>query len=158
MKIITKKQIVFTVVFLIIAGLGALWLTFCWNKIMNSGDTSGFGKTGSMFDIGLTTAYYTFNSILLILLGIVLSLKKFKVYSILAIILGFSVTISLFAFDLSGNSFNPINNLFFLTVIEGMYAGFSLGGIVLVPLFLFSVYKSTFQSIKYFRKKLTYEI
>lgn len=157
MKTITKKEIIYWAIFLILAGIGALWLTFWWNKIMNSGDVSGFGKPESMFDVSLTTIYYTFNSILLILSGIILSLKKFKIYSILVIILGISVTISLFAFDLS-TGFNPIKNLFLLTIVEGMYGGFAVGGFVLVPIFLFSVYRSTSHGIKYLRKKLNYEI
>ncbi len=155
METIKKKEMMRWAIFLIISGLGALWLTFWWNKSMN-GDGGGFGFPDSIRGVDITTGYYIFNSILLTLLGIVLILKKFKTYSILSIILGFSVTISLFAFDVSVN-FNPIRNLFFLTVIEGMLMGFAVGGTILVPMFLIGVYKSLTRGIGYFRGKINYD-
>ena len=155
METIKKKEMVRWAIFLIISGIGALWLTFWWNKAMN-GDGGGFGSPDSIIGIGITTGYYIFNSILLTLLGIMLIIKKFKTYSILSIILGFSVTASLFVINIS-NGFNPLANLFFLTIIEGMYFGFIYGGFILVPMFLIGVYKSLIRGIRYFRGKINYD-
>ncbi len=157
MKIINKKSSRTFAIFLVIAGIGALWLTFWWYKATH-GSNDTFGDPNSLANNIYLLYYYLFNSLLLILSGILLSLNKFKLYSILSIILGTSVTLSLFVFNTSTNNFNPLANLFILTVFEGIFFGFIYGGAILVPLFLFTVYKSFIQGIKYFRKKINYSI
>ncbi len=135
----SKKRINRFATFLIIAGIGAMWLTYWWNET-----DSNFGSFPVLY-------YYIFNSALLFLLGVFLHLKEFKIYSVLAVVLGISVTSSLFIF-----TDNNFNNLFFYTVFMGVTFGTVYGGIILVPMFLWGVYRSLFRGIKHLRGKAIY--
>ena len=147
MNIITRKKSKKTALFLIIAGLGALWLTFWWTKMSLDNN--------SLVDIILYSAYYIFNSIVLILAGVLLYLKNFKTYSFFSLLLGISVTASLFIFD---QNVDPqiLGNLFLSTILQGMGFGMMLGGTLLVPMFLYAVYSSFLQGIQSMRGKINY--
>lgn len=148
MKIITKKKVDGFALFFVISGIGASWLTFVW---------SGFGVGGdpaARFTSLSVLYYYIFNSALLILSGVALYSKRFKIYSILAILLGVSVTISLIIFE-DGN-ISIYDNLFIFTAVSGMFPGIMFGGIILVPMFLASVYASTILGVQHIRGKLNY--
>lgn len=148
MKIITKKKIDGFALFFLISGIGASWLTFVW---------SGWGMGGNFaarFTSLSVLYYYIFNSALLILSGVALYSKRFKIYSILAILLGISVTISLLIFD-DGN-ISIYDNLFIFTTAVGMFPGIMFGGIILVPMFLASVYASAILGVQHIRGKLNY--
>ncbi len=150
MKIITKKKIDGFAFFLLISGMGASWLTFSWSGLGVGGDPAArFTSLSVLY-------YYIFNSALLILSGVMLYFKRFKIYSILAILLGISVTISLLIFD-DGN-ISIYDNLFIFTTLVGMFPGLLVGGIILVPMFLFGVYASAILGIQHTRGKLNYSI
>jgi len=153
MKIITKKKIDGFALFLIIAGIGTLWLTFWWYKA-TLGDNS-IGGRGVFVSLSVLY-YYIFNSVLLILLGAMLRLRNFKIYSALAILLGISVTISLFIFG--NGSAGILNNLFISTTYLGMIAGAMYGGTILVPMFLGGVYISAIRGIQHIRGKINYVV
>lgn len=151
MQIITRKKSNSFALFLLISGLGALWLTFWWYSTTLGNNSIGGRSHFSSFPV---LYYYVFNSALLILMGIVLRLRNFKIYSILAIILGISVSISLFIFG-NGNV-RITNNFFIYTTYLGMTAGTMYGGIILVPMFLSGVYISTIRGIQHIRGKINY--
>jgi hypothetical protein len=138
MKIITKKESSRFASFLLIAGIGALLLTVAWTV-----DNDVVSSLPVLF-------YYIFNSLLLILLGITLRAERFKIYSTLAILLGISVTASLFI-PMDGEG-----SLFLETVFRGMFLGAVFGGIILVPMFLAGVYISAVRGIQYFGGGLDY--
>lgn len=151
MKIITIKKSNGFALFLLISGLGALWLTFWWyNATLGNNSVGGRGDFSSFSVL----YYYIFNSVLLILLGAVLRLRNFKIYSVLAILLGISVTISLFIFG--NGSAGILNNLFISTTYLGMLAGAMYGGTILVPMFLGGVYISAIRGIQHIRGKINY--
>ena len=85
-----------------------------------------------------------------------LLLKNYKTYSILAILLGISVTVSLFIFGNDGDGFEILNNLFMHTTFLGMSIGSLCGGTILVPMFLTGVYISAIQGIRYFKGKIKF--
>jgi len=150
MKIITKKKIDGFALFLLISGIGASWLTFVWyGAIFEDDFTSQFASL-SVLD------YYIFNSALLILSGVALYSKRFKIYSILAILLGISVTASLLIFE--DGSIDISNNFFVHTTFLGIFLGTIYGGIILVPMFLVSVYASAILGIQHIRGKLNYSL
>lgn len=148
MKIINIKKSKKFAIFLIISGVGALWLTYWW--FVSSKELNSFLSSKSI------VLYFIFNSTLLLLLGILLLKKQFKIYSILAILLGVSVTISLLIFDTT-EGFKLFNNLFFVTTFCGIVFGLMFGGIILVPVFLYGVYRSAISGLKYFRGDLVYQ-
>ncbi len=150
MKIITIKKSNGFALFLIIAGIGALWLTFWWYILM-LGDNSVGGGNFTSFSV---LYYYIFNSLLLITSGIILRSKNFKIYAVFSIVLGISVTISLFIFGNGNTGF--LNNLFISTTYLGMVAGAMYGGTILVPIFLGGVYISTMRGIQHIRGKINY--
>lgn len=147
MNTITRKKSKNKALFLIIAGLGALWLTFWWTKMSLDNNSHA--------NIILYSAYYGFNSIVLILIGGLLYLKNFKTYSVFALLLGISVTASLFIFD---QNVDPqiLGNLFLSTIFQGMLHGMMFGGTLLVPMFLYAVYSSFLQGIQSMRGKINY--
>jgi len=147
MKIITKKQINFFRWFLLISGLGAVWLTFMWYQMTFGSDGMGGGNFSTM----TVFYYYLFNSFILIISALVFSFRFFKAYAVFAIILAISVTGSLFVFE-NGQ------NLFFVTTMLGMTMGAAFGGPILVPMFLGSVYIGVFRSIKHIFGKLEYSL
>lgn len=146
MKILYKKQINFFRWVLLISGLGAIWLSFMWLRMTFGGDSM---TQGGAFSTMRVFAYYLFNSFLLLISSLFFSYKYFKTYSVLAIILAISVTVSLFIFQES-------NNLFFSTVLLGTTMGAMFGGTLLVPMFLGSVYVGVFRAIKHISGKLVY--
>ena len=154
MKIITKKKINRFALFLVISGLGALWLTYWWFQMSLGDDFIGsrgeFGSFSVLF-------YYIFNSFLLFLLGIILYAKYFKIYSVLSVILGISVTTSLFIFESNTTDF-LLSNLFGHTIYFGILAGIVFGGPLLIPMFLFGVYISAVRGIQHIRGKLNYSV
>mgnify|MGYP001566681499 FL=1 len=151
MKIITKKKIDGFAFFLLISGIGASWLTFSWSGLGVGGDPAArFTSLSVLY-------YYIFNSALLILSGVMLYFKRFKIYSILAILLGISVTISLLIFD-DGN-ISIYDNLFIFTTFVGMFPiVWWTGGIILVPMFLWGVYASAIRGIQHSRGRLNYSL
>lgn len=149
MKIITKKKTDGFALFFLISGIGASWLTFVW-----SGFGVGGGPAGRFASLSVLY-YYIFNSALLILSGVALYSKRFKIYSILAILLGVSVTISLFIFN-DGNISISDNLFIFTTVVGTSGMGTMFGGIILVPMFLASVYASAILGVQHIRGKLNY--
>jgi hypothetical protein len=164
MKIITEKKRKRFALFLLISGIGALWLTFWWywNRSYNG---MGAGRVGFIESFSVysrmvpTLLYYLFNSVLLIVASCSFLFKRFKSYSILAVLLGVSVTGSLFVFqDLREITFSNlfIDNLFINTVFDGMVFGMEYGGTILVPMFLYSVYKGAFRGIGYLRGRVSY--
>ena len=156
LKIITNKQRKSFSLFLFISGIGSGWLTYWWYKVAYS-ITSGWGHADFYYIFNLMTVspntvlyYYIFNSILLTIIGILLYKKYFKIYSFLSLILGISVIASFFVWT-------EKLPLFFYTVLMGMSFGGVFGGIILVPMFLRSVYKSFIDNIRVMTGKLTYE-
>lgn len=150
MKTITKKKINGFALFLLISGIGASWLTFVWSGLGVGGDPAA--RFTSLYIL----YYYIFNSVLLVLSGIALYSKRFKIHSILAILLGISVTVSLLIFD-DGN-ISIYDNLFIFTTVTGMFSGMEFGGIILVPMFLWSVYVGAIRGIQHIKGKLNYSI
>ncbi len=143
----SEKKIMRFARFLMIAGIGALWLTYWWYEAQ--GSEHNFGYFPVLY-------YYIFNSVMLFLLGIFLYLKEFKAYSYCSILLGISVTASLLIF---GEGFeNPLENLFIYTTLYGIVFGFMYGGIILVPMFLRGVYISFSRGLKHVRGKATYNL
>jgi len=134
--------------FLILSGVGALWLTV-WFFIMSASVADGEYSRNIIL-----TIYYAVNSLLLLMSGISLRLKYFREYSLLSILLGISVTVSLFIFTSPEDGINFFSTWFVATVMLGVLMGFQVGGIVLVPMFLISVYTSLFLGIQYFRGKI----
>ncbi len=147
MKIIYTKHINKFAIFLIISGFGALWLSFMWHKLVFGSSMGGGGKFAQLE----VFYYYLANSILLILSGFILRTKIFKLYSIIGILLGLSVIASLLIFQ------DGIN-LFFYTVLLGMTMGTMYGGIILVPMFLISVWINLFRGFKHVFGKLAYSL
>lgn len=146
MKVLYKKQINFFKWFLLVSGIGALWLTFMWYR-MTFDDNSMAG--GGAFSSMNVFYYYIFNSLLLILAALVFSFRFFKTYAVIAIILALSVTGSMFVF-------HGGQNLFLVTIMLGMTMGIAFGGTILVPMFLFSVYSGLGKSVKHIYGKLAY--
>lgn len=158
MKIITKKQSKNLALFLIVSGLGALWLTYWWYKA-TLGDSGTYGV--SQFSSVYVFYYYLANSLILLLSGSFLYAKRFKIFSILSVMLGLMVTASLFVFSDSSviASNQPIfKNLFAYTVFLGTFVAVSYGGVILVPMFLYSVYKSFIFGTMFFNKRLTFDL
>lgn len=156
MKIMTEKNTRKFAWFLIISGFGAAWLTFWWGTaILLSSNPSSISTTKNDFSSWNVLYYYSFNSALLIFSGLILYARRFKIFSILAILLGVSVTTSLFIFEKMDGSF-LLNNLFIQTVYLGMLLGIIYGGTILVPMFLMSVYLGLYRGIQYFRGKVVY--
>ncbi len=151
MKIITIKKSNEYALFLIISGIGALWLTIMWYLASTNHNLFAY-KTPSPYIL----YYYIFNSILMISLGCVLRFKNFKLYAALAILLGISVTASLFIFQ-NGNV-KIINNLFISTTYSGMIFGGIYGGTLLVPMFLAGVYISFLRGVQYIQGKIDYVV
>ena len=133
--------------FLIISGVGALWLTFWFYLISKHGvyiDSNGV----DIFNGFPVLYYYIFNSVILVLSGIFLKYKFYKTYFVLSFILGISVMYSFFIVSIE----TPANKslpLFFTTSLLGMVFGAGFGGPILVPMFLYSTYKSFINTIKY---------
>lgn len=158
MKIVTKKKTVGFAMFLLISGLGSLWLTFWWyNATLGNNSVGGHGEFSSFSVL----YYYIFNSVMLILSGAILILgtvrpKYCKFHSVLAIILGISVTVSLFIFG--DRSSGILSNLFISTTYLGMVAGAMYGGTILVPMFLSSVYIGAIRGVNHVRGNLNYSI
>ena len=152
MKIISQNKSKNFSLLLILAGMGALWLSFIWYKSTSSNDGLAPGRFATFEESPYTLFYYAINSILLIFSGLLLHVGRFKFYSTIALILAFSVTISLLIFPGNGNSWN----LFLYTVFMGMTWGLPSGGTILVPLFLYGVYWSAFQAGKHLEGKLIY--
>lgn len=140
----SKKRINRFAIFLMISGVGGMWLTYWWEKV---------GSSQTSFNSFPVLYYFIFNSSLLFLSGFLLLTKQFKIYSLLAVILGISVTSSLFVF---GDTSNVFNNLFFSTTALGMTFGAIYGGIVLVPMFLWGVYRGAFRGFKHLRGRAIY--
>ncbi len=149
MKIISKKNSVSFSWFLLIAGVGALWLTFWWFKLGFSNSSSHGGSFSGI----AVLFYYIFNSLLLVFSAILLYSRRIRLHSILAILLGISVTGSLFI--IQGSSI--VNSLFISTAYLGMMAGTPYGGTLLVPLFLVGVYASAINALLYLQKKINYD-
>lgn len=158
MKIIAKKQFKDLAVFVMVSGLGALWLTYWWYKA-TLGDSGTYGT--SQFSSVSVFYYYLANSLLLISVGLFLYIKKFKIFSILSLILGLMVTASLFIFsDFSviANNQPIFKNLFAYTVFLGTFVAVSYGGVLLVPMFLYGVYKSFIFGTMFLSKKLSFDL
>ncbi|MFA7285523.1 MAG: hypothetical protein WC011_01590 [Candidatus Paceibacterota bacterium] len=140
--------------FLILSGIGAFWLTACYFFMSAWVDGSReYGSNNSSMSPFLAI-YYGFNSLLLLMSGMSLRVKYFREYSILSILLAISVTSSFFILVQPDQGIDFFNTLFGDTVYLGMFIGMLLGGIVLVPMFLISVYLSLFLGIQYFRGKI----
>jgi len=155
MNIISRKKNRYLSIFLVISGIGSLWLTYWW-YILAMVNPSG-PQVGSMFTIEnyFILGYFILNSTLLLLLGVMFLDRKFKIGSILSIVLGILVTASLFIFPY-GEGFDFFDNLFFNIIISGMVLGFPYGGTILVPMFLFGTYKGLVRGINYFRGKIDF--
>ncbi len=151
MKIITQKRAESFAKFLVAAGIGASWLTFWWYKMTLGDDSVG---SGGAFSNASILFYYILNSILLILSGVLLHTKRYKAHSIVAILLGISVTVSLFIF--ADGIQGIMGNLFVSTTYMGMMAGIIYGGIILVPMFHAGVYVAAFRGFRHVRGALNY--
>ncbi len=145
MKTINEKQLKQLSMFLIISGLGAVWLSFAWKHLSSSAELGAVNFAGIH-----TFIYYVFNSVLLLTCGITLQLKQFKLFSYLSLCLCVAVSVSFFIFQKD-------SNLFIYTTIVGMSMGLIEGGTILVPMFLISIYKSAYLGFLYFKKKLVFE-
>jgi uncharacterized membrane protein len=170
-KIIEKKEFKKFSIFLLISGLGALWLTFWWTiMIHNHWYNWGNGVDGIDY---LLSFYHFCNSLLLILIAFSIRFKKFVLFSCFSVLLGFSVFASffwgydpnLFSFSILANLFSShdifydlLNIVFFRTIFLGISFGGLFGGFILVPMFLISVYKSFIYAIKYSRGKLEFNL
>lgn len=157
MKIIVKKRFQDLALFIMVSGLGALWLTYWWYKA-TLGDSGTYGT--SQFSSAYVFYYYLANSLVLILVGLFLYAKRFKVFSILSLILGLMVTASLFVFsDFSviANNQPIFKNLFAYTVFLGTFVAVSYGGVLLVPMFLYGVYKSFIFGTMFLNKRLSFD-
>lgn len=158
MKIIAKKQFKDLGVFMIVSGLGALWLTYWWYQAALGGSgTYGTSQFSSMS----VFYYYLANSLVLLLSGLFLYAKRFKIFSILSLILGLMVTASLFVFsDFSviANNQPIFKNLFAYTVFLGTFVAVSYGGVLVVPMFLYSVYKSFIFGTMFLNKRLDFSL
>lgn len=154
MKTLSIKQYKRFSIFIIVSGLGALWLTFWWYMINLNDNSIGGSGSFSSFKIFF---YYIFNSVLLIFLGIILYARRFKLFSVLAVVLGISVTSSFFIFGHNNANTNILlDNLFVYTTYLGMTVGTIYGGVILVPMFIVSVYISFVRGIQHVRGKLDY--
>jgi|GEM_PF-5559361 hypothetical protein len=146
---ITKKYANGLGVFFIASGVGALWLTFMWYRMNMEGQSpSDFISFPVLF-------YYIFNSLLLLFVGISFRAKRFKQYAVLAVLLAISVTASLFV---PGHNQYVLGdtNLFIFTVYTGVLFGASVGGFILVPMFLASVYIGAVYGVMYIIGKFNY--
>lgn len=138
--------------FLIIAGVGALWLSFWWYRVNFGSTPFDIGSNFSSFSI---LYYYLCNSLLLLFSAIALSKKRFLLHSLLAIVLGLSVLASMFIFD-SGSTQFLLNNLFLYTTYSGVLMGVLYGGTILIPIFFLAVYKNFMYGAFYILGKLNY--
>ncbi len=152
MNVINKNRRLFAN-FLLVSGIGALGLSiFAFGS--HPYHPSPMSGDGPIF----ISIYYIFNSALLILLSILLHRKKFKAFGICSVLLFISVTISLGVFyngdsyyDFWGFDLGKIftkDNLFMVTVKDGISVIF-LGGPIITPMFLISVYLSPIFSLFY---------
>lgn len=150
LKIIsTNKRKKFSLL-LLIAGICGLLLTYGFTILSyHNTYTVGFSEK-DVFNGFPVVYYYVFNSSLLILLSVFLYKKLFKIYSVFSFILTISVLFSLFVIGVK-------SNLFIFTIIYGITMGYSFGGPLLVPLFLYTVFKSFFDNMKVYMNKLAYE-
>ncbi len=158
MKIIVKKRFKDLALFIMVSGFGALWLTYWWYKA-TLGDSVTYGT--SQFSSVYVFYYYIANSLALILVGLFLYIKRFKIFSILSLILGLMVTASLFVFsDFSviANNQPIFKNLFAYTVFLGTFVAVSYGGVLLVPMFLYGVYKSFIFGTMFLNKRLSFDL
>lgn len=158
MKIIAKKQFKDLGVFMIVSGLGALWLTYWWYQAALGG--SGTYGTSQFSSISVFY-YYLANSLVLLLSGLFLYAKRFKIFSILSLILGLMVTASLFVFSdfsIIANNQPIFKNLFAYTVFLGTFVAVSYGGVLVVPMFLYSVYKSFVFGTMFLNKRLSFNL
>lgn len=141
MKIITKRAAEWFGLFVLLSGIGAGWLTYSWYEL-----SGGFeNPLVNSYEL----CYYAFNSALLTILGILLLAKRYKLFSFFAIVLGISVSASLFVGGI------VIHSLFLSTTFLGMSA-VAVGGPALVPMFHVAVYVSLFRGIQHVRGKIGY--
>ena len=152
MKIISLTKQTSVAFFSIISGIGAICLSSFFILLnLNGSDELNLGNL--MFFAFL---YYPFNSFILFMLGFLLLMKYFKAYAITSILLGVSVTISLFIPQSSELSLSLSNNFFVFTTNLGMTGGGIFGGFILVPMFLIGVYVNLYHSIGYMLGKIDY--
>lgn len=154
MKIIPQNKYKRYGNFLMWSGFGALWLTFNYIKMECTGFFENH-RTCSydtlIESMNYVSYYLIFNSLMLICLALLLKSRAFKSYSILAIILCVSVTMSLVIFPL-GSSYPLFVNI----TISGLL-GLVVGGPIFVLMFLFSVYMSARRGIQYLADAIDYE-
>ena len=122
--------------FFIISGIGAFYLSITYALLM-----SKISHADSI--------YYLFNSTILIASGFFYKEKNKKIFAILSCLLFVSVIGSLF---INMNPGGHFESFFFFTVISGM-SMFVTGGIILVPMFLISVFLSFKKAVKIIRDK-----
>lgn len=140
MKTISEKKAKTTFWVSLIGGVGALWLSWFWlHTVKNDGLSGPIWENYKYWYI--TFAYYAINSALLLSTAFFLKKQLYKLHSLFSIVLGLSVLGSFFIFDSS-------SNLFVYTTLVGMIAFWS-GGVVLIPIFLFSVIKNFIFGLRY---------
>ena len=145
MKTIRERNILRFSFLLILSGLGAIWLSIVWRHMIFK---DGLGLSNGVALDNVLFLYYIFNSSLLIILGILIRIKQFRIFSFLSILLCISVSLSLVISR--GNV-----NLFIYTLFNGITFYFA-GGPILIPMFLISVYKSVFLAFLFTRNKLIF--
>lgn len=121
-------------IFLGLTAIGTIWLTISYH--LAAEDFSN--------PFVVSTVYYAINCALLCLMFIFFRLKYFMSYSFTSLILLISVVGSAFITSALDDL-----SVFVGTILTGMFFGFEVGGIILVPMFLLATFISGLRSIQY---------
>lgn len=150
MKIIPQNKVKDFSLILLFSSVGSLWLTFWWYKTVAIDYIAGFYDSFYLY-------YYLINSIILFSIWFFFYLKKYKIYAYLSFVLGLSVFASLFIFESMPDALFA-GNLFLNTVFLGMFFNLFIGGILIVPLLFFVVFKNLIWSVEYLRGDIDFSL
>jgi hypothetical protein len=101
--------------------------------------------------------YCIFNTALTFISGLLLLIKKIKIYNFVALLLMFSTLIALLLPGKQAEMVPFQENLFAQLTLMGTIFGATFGGFIWVPLFLFNSFYGAYKSIRYWNKKVKYE-